>query len=215
MKTIISEKEAALKAAAKSIVELIAGKPDACLAFSVSDVPGELYDELVRCYNEGMADFSGVKVFSVGEYIPGDELGELLWDQFLSKINVKKENCFLLGESSFADYDGLIAYSGGLDMVVLGLGDNCRLAFNEPGTAFSSLTHIQKLSYGKHQKAMTLGIRSITDAKKIIVTAFGEKKADALFKMLYSRTDPAVPAAFLQIPSDVTVYADGAAAVRL
>jgi len=215
MKTIISEKNTACKAASLKIAELIRKKPDACIAFSVIDIPAELFEAVIETEN---VDFSKVTVFSVGEYVPDEKTGKLLWDIFLDKINVCKENCILLNESSYSDYDEIIASHGGLDMIVLGLGNNCRIGFNEPGTPFSSKTHIQKLSdvsAGSNQKAMTLGIKSITDAKEIIVIAFGEDKSEALFRMLYARNDPATPAAFLQIPSDVYVYADRAAAVKL
>ena len=228
MKTIISEKKAACKAAAEKIAELISDKENACLAFS-SDLPDELFEELAALQKAGRADFSKVRVFSTGEFVSGKRLGELLWEKSLSRLNVNKENCYFLNEDTYDRYDERIASFGGADLAVLTLGQNGQIAFNEPGTAFSSLTHIQKLPASSRnqfaelfgsaekvpEKVMTVGIQSITEAKSIIVLAFGKEKADALHQMLYARTDPAVPAAFLQIPPDVSVYADPMAAEKI
>ena len=228
MKTIISEKKAACKAAAEKIAELLGHKENACLVFS-ADLPEEFFDALTALYAAGEADFSKVRIFSTGDFVSSGKLSGLLWEKFLSRVNVDKGNCFFLNEDTYDRYDELLASCGGPDLIVLALGQNGQIAFNEPGTAFSSRTHIQKLSelsrnqfaelFGGTEnvpdKAMTLGIRSITEAKSIIVMAFGAAKADALHQMLYARTDPAVPAAFLQIPPDVSVYADPAAAEKI
>ena len=229
MKTIISEKNESCKKAAERIVQLLSEKHEACLAFSAFDLPDAFFEELIELYAAGKADFSKVRFFSVGEFISCDKLSTVLWKKFLSRVNVSRENCFFLKEDSYSDYDEMIASFGGLDMIVLGLGKNSQIAFNEPGTAFASLTHIQRLSDSYRnqfaelfggaekvpEKAVTLGIKSITEADSIIVMAFGEEKADALHKMVYARNDPATPAAFLQLPSDVSVYADPAAAGKL
>ena len=228
MKTIISEKKAACKSAAEKIAELLGSKENACLVFSF-DLPDELFEELAALQKAGRADFSRVRVFSTGEFVSGKRLGDLLWKNSLSRLNINKENCYFINEDTYDRYDELFASFGGPDLIVLALGQNGQIAFNEPGTAFSSRTHIQKLSdLSKNQfaelfagaenvpdKAMTLGIKSITEAKSIIVMAFGKEKADALHQMLYARTDPTAPAAFLQIPSDVSVYADPAAAEKI
>lgn len=229
MKTIISEKNDACKKAADAIVRLINDKPDACIAFSVSELPDVFFKELKELYSAGKADFSGVRIFSVGEFIPDEMLCSMLWEKFLSKVNIRRENCFFMSEDTYCRYDEKIASCGGLDLIVLGLGDNCQIAFNEAGTPFSSLTHIQKLtdSFRKQfaelfgnlekvpKKALTLGISSITNADKIIVMTFGEGKADALHRMYYARNDSTTPAAFLQLPPDVSVYADPVAAEKL
>lgn len=229
MKTIISEKNEACQKAAERIVQLLAEKSDACLAFSAADLPDGFFDALTELYITGKADFSRARFFSTGEFVPGDKLGKKLLDRFLLRVNADKEKCFLLNDEIYGEYDGIIASCGGLDMIVSGLGDNGEIIFNEPGTPFSSRTHIQSLTDSFRcqfaelfekpedipEKAMTLGIKSVTDAKEIIVLAFGEGKANAVHKMLYARNDAAVPAAFLQIPAAVSVYADPTAAGKL
>ena len=229
MKTIISEKNEACQKAAERIAQLLAEKSDACLAFSAVGLPDEFFDALNELYIAGKADFSKARFFSAGEFVPGDKLGKKLWEKFLLKVKADKENCFLLNEMNYGEYDEKIASCGGLDMIIAGIGNNCEISFNEPGTAFSSRTHIQSLSDSFRRqfselfenpeeipkKAMTLGIKTVTEAKEIMVMAFGEEKADAVHKMLYARNDAAVPAAFLQIPADVSVYVDPAAAGKL
>ena len=229
MKTIISGKKEACQKAADEIARLVRDKPDACIAFSAAEIPDELFEELRVLYLAGKADFSKLRVFTAAEYVPGNMLGALLREKMHSRVNISRENCFFMNEDTYSKYDKTIASFGGLDMAVLGLGDNCQIGFNEAGTPFSSLTHIQKLTdsfrrqfaslFGDQEKipekGMTLGIRSITNADKIIVLAFGEGKADALHRMYYARNDIATPAAFLQIPSDVSVYTDPAAAINL
>ena len=112
---------------------------------------------------------------------------------------------------------------------MLGLGEDCHIGYNEPGTLFDTFTHVQKLtdrtrrqllargfSEGEiPERAVTMGVRTLTDARKILLLAFGEAKAAAVFQMLYAKTTSYIPAAYLQIPPEVTVILDVAAAARL
>lgn len=229
MKTIISDKETICKNVVKSIGELLRDNPCANIAFSAADLDDEFFNALVRACQAGEIDFSNARIFSVSEFVSENILGANLSERFLGKTNVSVENLFLLNSSNFDTYDGLIESFGGLDLIVLGIGANCRLGFNEPGTPYSSLTHIQKLSEASikqlqrffpdgakvPERAITLGIKSIANAKEITVMAFGDEVSDVLFKTLYARNDTATPSAFLQIPSDVSVYADREAAGKL
>ena len=112
---------------------------------------------------------------------------------------------------------------------MLGIGANAHIGFNEPAVAYNTLSHRQKLTDAtKRQNApvfgsaeavpeygYTMGIYTLVWAAEIMVLAFGAEKADAVHKMLYGRNDSSVPAAFLQIPRDVTVYLDEEAASKL
>lgn len=229
MKTVISDKETICKNVVKSIEELLNDNPSANIAFSAADLDDEFFNALAGACQAGEIDFSGARIFSVGEFVSTDILGAYLTERLLGRINIRKENLFLLNDSDFDTYDSVIESFGGLDLVILGIGANCRLGFNEPGTPYSSLTHIQKLSEGTvrqlqrffpegakvPERAITMGIKSITGAEKLIVMAFGDEVSDALYKTLYARNDTATPSAFLQIPSDVSVYADREAAGKL
>ena len=150
-------------------------------------------------------------------------------ENLLQKIGVPGENCFWLTQDNAAQFDEEIRLCGGLDLAVLGLGNNAHIGYNEPGTQFSTGCRIQKLtdktrqqlawlfpdSASAPEKAVTMGIRTLTRAREIMVLALGEEKAKAVFDMLYARDDSVIPAAFLQIPADVTVYVDPPAGSKL
>ena len=152
-------------------------------------------------------------------------LRRLTEERLLRKIGIPEENCFWLTEENAGRCDEAIRRCGGLDLAVLGLGVNAHIGYNEPGTQFSTGCRVQKLTGKTKQqlawlfpdgasvpeKAVTMGIRTLTQAKEILVLAVGEEKAKAVFDMLYARDDSVIPAAFLQIPANVTVCADPAA----
>ena len=112
---------------------------------------------------------------------------------------------------------------------MLGLGDNARVGFNEPATPFDSGTHVQKLTrktraelaprFGGEEnvpvRGVTQGFRTLCYARDIVVIAHGAEKATALYRTLYGRDDSVYPAAFLQLPPNVTVYADEEASAQL
>ena len=111
----------------------------------------------------------------------------------------------------------------------MGLGDNAHVGYNEPATPYDSRTHRQKLTdstrrqladqFGGAERvpayAWTMGIKTLVEARQILVLAFGEEKAKPAFQMLYARDDSFVPAAFLQLPPEVTVLLDEAAAAKI
>ena len=148
---------------------------------------------------------------------------------FAERTDIRSENCHFLSPEDLDSYDRQIRDAGGLDLAVLGLGSNAHIGFNEPAVPFASLSHRQKLApatrrqiagqFGSEQNVpdygLTMGVYTLVQAREIIVLAFGEEKADAVHKMLYGRNDSSVPAAFLQIPGDVTAYVDEEAAKKL
>ena len=150
-------------------------------------------------------------------------------EKLLAVTDLKPDHCFWLDEKNLADCDEAIAKAGGLDLAVLGLGNNAHIGFNEPATQYDTRCRIQKLTaktreqyswlFGTAEavpeKACTLGIHTLAEAKTIVVLALGEEKAQAVFDMLYARNDSVVPAAFLQLPFDVTVFADTEAGEKL
>lgn len=112
-----------------------------------------------------------------------------------------------------------------IDLAILGIGYKGQIGFNEVGTQYNTFTHEQKLTASTIEEfsqfgdiglsGITFGIKTLVSSKEIIVFACGEKRADAVFGMMYGRNDSTVPAAFLQIPQNVTVYADNDAASKL
>lgn len=232
MKTIISEKTCCELQAAEHIKSLIGEKPDAVIALAGGAGTAGLYECLLDLYRRGEISFRKVRALLLADFIgvPHEKsCAAAVFDSFLFNTDILNENCFSPDENDPAAYDRLIESLGGLDLAVLGLGENAHIGYNEPATPFASLTHVQKLTDATKRQnaslfagadklpelAVTMGIKTITDARDILVLAFGERKAEAAHKMLYGRNDSVVPAAFLQIPMNVTVYLDEAASSQL
>ena len=152
-----------------------------------------------------------------------------LTEGLLDKTDADPANCFFPDPDAPEAYDRLIETLGGIDLAILGIGEDCHIGYNEPGTLFESRTHVQKLTDRTRRQllkrgftdedmpetAVTMGIHDLTRARHILLLAFGEDKAAAVYQMLYARTTPYIPAAFLQIPLEVTVLLDEGAASKL
>ena len=229
MKTVICSYDECNSRAADQIHRVLLEKPNAVLALSAGRTPRGLYKELSRRCAAGKLSFKDAKLFAVTEFEGVDEersCRHMLESCFVDKTDIKRENCYFLSPENIAVYDEKIKAAGGLDVAVLGLGANAHIGYNEPAVPYNSLSHRQKLTDAtKRQNASafgsekevpeygyTMGIYTLVWAEQIIVLAFGEEKAEAVHKMLYGRNDSSVPAAFLQIPRDVTVYLDPEAA---
>ena len=232
MKTLIRAQDEMFRLAADKVCSLLREKPDAALTLAAGRTMFPLWELLCEAAAGGEADFSAARFFQTAEFLGVPEeksLRRLTEERLLRKIGIPEENCFWLTEENADRCDEAIRRCGGLDLAVLGLGVNAHIGYNEPGTQFSTGCRVQKLTGKTKQqlawlfpdaasvpeKAVTMGIRTLTQAKEILVLAVGEEKAKAVFDMLYARDDSVIPAAFLQIPANVTVYADPAAGSRL
>ena len=232
MKTIVCSMQECNEKAAEQIRQLLEKKPDAALALCAGRTPAGLYGELQRLCGEGRLSLKQAKVFAVTEFEGAPEeksCRRMLEEALLEKTDLQRENCRFLNADTAETYEAEIQAVGGLDLAILGLGDNAHFGYNEPATPFDSRTHRQKLTDATRRQlapvfgsaeatpeyAWTMGIKTLVSAREILVLAFGEEKADAAFKMLYARDDSVVPAAFLQIPLNVTVYLDQAAAAKI
>ncbi len=232
MKTVICSYDDCNAKAAEQIRRILSEKPNAVLALSAGRTPRGLYAELSRLCAAGELSFREARLFAVTEYEGVDEADScrhMLESCFVNRTDIRPENCHFLSPETIGDYDAQIKEAGGLDVAVLGIGANAHIGFNEPAVAYNTLSHRQKLTDAtKRQNApvfgsaeavpeygYTMGIYTLVWAAEIMVLAFGAEKADAVHKMLYGRNDSSVPAAFLQIPRDVTVYLDEEAASKL
>jgi glucosamine-6-phosphate deaminase len=207
-------------------------KPDAAVTLAAGRTMFPLWELLCDSAEQGKVDFSRIRFFQIAEFldIPAEKsLRRMTEEKLLRRIGVSEENCFWLTEENLPRCDEAIRLCGGLDLAVLGLGNNAHIGYNEPGTQFSTGCRVQRLTDKTRQqlawlfpdlasapeKALTMGIRTLTQAREIMVLALGPEKAKAVFDMLYARDDSVIPAAFLQIPANVTVYADPAAGSKL
>ncbi len=216
--------------AANIILEQIKNKPDSVLGLATGSTPIGLYDCLVSAYADGIADFSRVKSVNLDEYcgLSGDNVQSYRYfmnTHLFDKINIDKANTFVPDgtnddpEGECKRYDNIIESLGGIDIQVLGIGNNGHIGFNEPADAFSDSTHVVSLAKSTIEansrffekpedvptKALTMGIGSIMKSRKIILIANGDKKKDIVEKALNSEITPLVPASILKKHPDLTV----------
>lgn len=239
MKLIIGSKEDVSAQAAQRYVELLGKKPDAVLGLATGSTPLALYAELARLCAEGKVSFARAKSYNLDEYIGLDGSHDQSYRYFMDHnlfqhIDIKPENThvpsgFVKDDEEAARYDAEIDAAGGIDLQLLGIGNNGHIGFNEPLTPFTSVTHIVKLTDSTREAnkrffssldevpthAVTMGIHTVMKARSIILLAFGEGKAEIIKKTVQGRPDTAVPASLLQLHEDVTLYLDEAAASKL
>lgn len=234
MKTIVCSREEAIRAAAQKALSLIEGKPEAVLALSAGEDELELYRALVRLSAERGISLSGLRLFAACE-LEGLEkdapqsVYARLKTCFVEEGGASEARLFAPDGADCASYDRALAEAGGVDLAILGLGVNARVAFNEPATQYDTYTHVQKLTkttraslspaFGAGEelpeRGVTLGFQNLCAAREILVIALGEEKRRAVFHMLYGRDDSIYPAAFLQLPLHVSLFADESAAADL
>ena len=214
--------------AANIISAQIILKPDSVMGLATGSTPIGIYDQLVKWYEKGDLDFSSVVSINLDEYkgLSGDN--DQSYRYFMNKhlfdrINIKKENTYVPnGLEPDQEYNDIIEKFGGIDMQLLGLGHNGHIGFNEPGEAFEKETHCVDLTKSTIEankrffereedvpkQAYTMGIKSIMQAKKIIIVVSGKDKADIVKKAFLGPVTPEVPASVLQLHNDVTLVGD-------
>ncbi len=216
--------------AANVISAQVIHKPNSILGLATGSTPIGTYEQLVaRCKNNDI-DFSEVVSFNLDEYIGLDGAHEQSYRYFMdtnlfNHINIKKENTFVPnGKADNSDeegemYDRQIKSYGGIDLQLLGLGLDGHIGFNEPDTVFVKSTHVVDLHESTiaanarffksesdvPRKAITMGMLSIMQAKKILLIANGQNKKEILEKSLFGPITPSVPASILQLHPDLTV----------
>ncbi len=225
----------------KKAALLVAGqvllKADTVLGLATGSTPLGMYKELVRMYQEGEVDFSAVKTFNLDEYylLPPDDLQSyhyFMQENFFKHINIRAENIHLPDgmaadiEEECMQYEKAIEASGGIDLQVLGIGENGHIGFNEPAESLNVYTGLVNLTEETikansrffssmeevPQKALTVGMGTILKARRIILLASGEKKAKAIRDTVCGQVTTQVPSSFLQLHPDVTLILDQAAA---
>lgn len=215
-------------------------KPDCTLGLATGSTPIGTYQQLIEWYKKGDLDFSQVKSINLDEYkgLDGDNDQSYRYfmdNELFNHVNIDKNNTYVPdgteadSEKACAEYNAIIANSGGIDLQILGLGHNGHIGFNEPGEAFEKETHCVDLTestieankrfFEKEEdvprQAYTMGIKSIMQAKKILILVSGEAKADIVAKAFAGPVTPQVPASVLQLHNDVTIVGDEAALSKL
>lgn len=210
--------------------------PRSVLGLATGSTPLGMYRQLIDWYKKGDVDFSGVSTFNLDEYLGMGKQDVqsyfyFMCTNFFDHINIDARNIEI--PDGMADsiayecrrYDQKIEKLGGIDLQVLGIGVNGHIGFNEPAKFFERNTHQVMLSEDTRRanarffesmdavprKAISMGIGTIMHAKKILLLCSGEHKAQILHRAFYKEIDPGVPAAVLQLHSDITIVADTAA----
>ena len=221
MKTIIGTKADVTKELTAQVADVLARKPDANIAISVVDLPAEVLDALAA----SDIAFDKATLFQACEYCGAAGKGAHAVGAAFSPLTAAKPFAAVHAPDPDAD----IQAAGGLDLVILGLGERGHVAFNEPGAGFGEKTHIAKLAevtreaiaadFGTLEQTpehgITIGIHTILGTKKILLVGFGARCAKAANATLTGRPETFIPASFLQLHTDVEVYLDADAAAQL
>lgn len=232
MKIIVSDSAAAVAKAAAHITRVLTEKPEAVLALAAGRTMEPLFKELVCLYEAGELSLRKARIFAVTEFEdvrPERSCHRAIQENLTEKTDFLSENGCFLGLDKLDTYDNMIKCAGGIDLAVLGIGANGHIGFNEPATPYDTYTHRQKLTDAtKRQYApafggaelvpdygLTMGIKTLTQARDAILLALGQEKATAVFRTVYGKTESYTPASFLQLPTEVTLYLDNEAAEQL
>lgn len=225
--------------ASDKIADIIVNSINACqnrnfrLGLTTGSTPASLYTRLKRAYDEGRVSFRNVEVYSIDEYYPygKDEpqsRNMRLRSALLDGIDIPEENIHIPDGSVpqeriseyCAEYDKAFR---GLDLLVVGMGEQGQIGFNEAGTSLKSRTRTVLLSYQSRKRqgrffngdfkhtpaaALTVGLDTIMTAGKIILMAWGEDKAEAVKRVAEMKPDSDYPASLLQSHPDITCYTD-------
>src|SRR5258707_3950666 len=228
------------KAAAQIVVDVLNTKPNAVLGMANGSTAYGLYQELVALHKAGHVDFSRVTTFNLDEYVglPANHPQSyhyFMHEHFFQHVNIPRHNINIpSGTTSnypaFCQwYEGRIAECGGIDLQILGIGSDGHIAFNEPGSSLSSRTRLKTLSkqtiddnapfFERRESvplyAITMGVGTILDARRLVLVASGKAKARAIAQAVEGTVTSLVTASALQLHREATVIVDDAAAPGL
>lgn len=232
MKVIVGNEQEISRLIAEEFIKQVNEKPNCVLGLATGTSPLGVYANLVKANKEGRVTFKDVATFNLDEYIGlegthNQSYRYFMNDNLFNHIDIDKSRTHVLkGVGDYlayaAQYDDEIASFGGIDLQILGIGSDGHIAFNEPGASFDSLTHVESLTESTIKdnsrlfndisevptKAVTMGLKSIMNARKIVLIATGKNKAKAIYNLLKGPMTEAVPCSILQKHPDCTIYVD-------
>jgi glucosamine-6-phosphate deaminase len=232
--------ESMSRLAATLVAEKIEERPHLVLGLATGSTPLGLY----KCWREmvlqGRLSFAGVRTFNLDEYIGlPREHAQSYWtfmqENLFRHIDIQPEHVHLPDPNGGDPvlqgrrYEELIQAAGGIDVQILGIGRNGHIGFNEPGTDLGSTTHVVKLSESTRQAnarffesmeevpthALTMGMKSIMNARQVILLASGEEKSEAVYRAMFGEVTADHPASILQLHPNCLFLLDEQAASRL
>ncbi|MCR1898296.1 glucosamine-6-phosphate deaminase [Irregularibacter muris] len=241
MKIIITKnhEEMSRKAAALVASQMIL-KPESVLGFATGSTPEGMYQKLIEANKKGDIDFSKIKTFNLDEYYGLEKENPqsyyyFMQDKLFNHVNMDPQNTHIPNgmaedtEKECREYEEKIEKAGGIDLQILGIGNNSHIGFNEPDTEFVRDTHLVGLNEDTIQanarffeseeevptQALTMGIGTIMKSKKIVLMASGKGKADAIYNTVKGEISPEAPSSILQLHRDVILVIDQEAASKL
>ncbi|MBQ7095152.1 MAG: glucosamine-6-phosphate deaminase [Clostridia bacterium] len=216
--------------AADILAEQVRKKENSVLGLATGSSPEGMYSELIKMYKNGEVDFSKVISVNLDEYFGLGPDNNQSYRYFMNKhlfdhVNIRKEYTYVPDgltknpEQECKAYDQLIEDLGGIDLQVLGMGLNGHIGFNEPADYFTAGTHLVCLEESTIEansrffaskeevptKALSMGLKSILSAKKILLIVHGKAKQEILMKAIHGPVTPQLPASILQLHPNVTV----------
>jgi glucosamine-6-phosphate deaminase len=234
MKLIRTENYAEMSLeAGKIIVDKVRSNPILTLGLATGSTPKGVYDYLIQDHEANRTTYTKVKSVNLDEYIGLPAKDPNSYHYFMNQtlfnhLDISENDTHIPNgtasdlEQECLRYEQLIKELGGVDLQLLGIGQNGHIGFNEPGTAFSSRTHIVTLAQNTREAnsrffnsleevpthAITMGIASILDSKEILLLVSGERKAEALNRFVNGEISEDFPASALKYHENVTVIAD-------
>lgn len=239
---VVEDARGAAHAVAAQIAALIRETPNPVLGLATGHTPISTYEELVSLHRKAGLSFADVTSFNLDEYVGLPDGHPASFRSFMEQhlfnaVDLDPARSFFPRPASAGGeaarngeaYEQAIRGAGGIDLQLLGIGRNGHIAFNEPGSARDSRTRVIELSESTRQAnardfpegvevprtALTMGIATILEARRLRVLAFGAHKAEIIARLLTDQISPAVPASFLREHPDVELWIDPAAAAEL
>ena len=239
---VVDRREQAERELAQEIADLVRGRTRAVLGLATGDTPSGVYRELARMRREEALDFGRVSTFNLDEFLglpPHDPRAFERWteERVFEPLGIPREHRHIPAVDAShatvaercAAYELAIREAGGIDLLLLGIGRNGHVAFNEPGAPREGRTREVELHPWTREdaaaafggiasvpaRAVTMGVATILAAKRLRVLAFGARKAAVVRRALEGPIGPEVPASFLRGHRDLRIWLDREAASEL
>jgi glucosamine-6-phosphate deaminase len=230
---VVKNHEEMSEIAAQMLIEAVNNQPKLVIGMATGGTPKRMYELLIEDYKKHGTPFTSITSFNLDEYVGLSKENphsyySYMRQNFFNHISICEDNINIPNgmaqnlEAECQSYEELIVKAGGIDLQILGIGENGHIGFNEPLTDFSSRTHIVKLTESTRRAnakyfnnldavpthAISMGIATIMDAKEIILLAAGFKKAETIFELIHGNLSNKVPATVLKCHPNVTIIVD-------
>ncbi len=240
MVEVLADYQLVSNRAAGIIADQIRATPRGVIGLATGGTPVGAYDRLVALHQTQGLDFSNLTTFNLDEYVGlspdhPQSYHSFMWQHLFSHVNIRASHAHVVSglahdfDQACAEWEHRIEASGGIDLQILGIGSNGHIAFNEPGSTLTSRTRVVELAERTVQDnarffdrpdevprtAVTMGIGTILEARRLLLMATGDHKAHAVAVALEGPVTSDVPASALQRHANVHVLLDTAAASQL